>query len=736
MAKSQKTPPGSPPLETPSQVKSGSLGGVLNAVDAVYRFLASLKLAVISLGSLAAVLAYATWFESKYGTTAVQQWVYRTKGFAILLAFLGANILCAALIRYPWKRRQTGFVVTHAGLLVLLAGSWYSMMTADEGQLYIPEGEIRDTLLRNDHPIIRVRQVDPHDSKSIAHEWELPFEPGSFAWGPGNPRPQSIFDPVLRIFGEDKHPKEVLTRANDPFQLEVNTYLPASMPVTKYETGANGTPTAQIRVMFKPPGAPAATELLQDEDQWFSTDDRLYRVVKTPGPVQIAFTYVDRPELVEDFLNPPEGPGEEGVARFRYRDQSDKERVFDWPLEGASNTSKTLPDSDLLVKYLGVVEFPAREAGLSATLGEPVVPIAQFEVSKSGGPEIKHFALASLPMFPNLVPPADPAKQGAPQKALVAINYLRPPSFDTRTSSRFGLIEVLADKAGELYYRVWGRGENGQTRGQIRSKGPVTRKKTYQAFGGTANLPMSGSFVVEDFLPSGVEKRICEPLVVAPNEMENALAACQVVFSVKNPETGEMASKELFIRRSATLEPSWETVMLPTGMYQLSLDMDRMPLGFQVKLNDFKRGFDPGTEQASRFSSDVTLVDKEQGINGKDFHIAMNEPMTHRGYTFYQSRYIRDVDPQGRETGRVQTVLQVAKNPGRDVIYLGCILICLGTFLQFYMRAGLFSDGGKRERERQQVRKSAYPGANGHAEAAEAAAKPRKSTEAEEEAIL
>ena len=42
----------------------------------------------------------------------------------ILLAFLGDNILCAALIRYPWKKRQTGFVITHAGLLILLAGSY------------------------------------------------------------------------------------------------------------------------------------------------------------------------------------------------------------------------------------------------------------------------------------------------------------------------------------------------------------------------------------------------------------------------------------------------------------------------------------------------------------------------------------------------------------------------------------------------------------------------------------
>src|SRR3954468_18134114 len=106
------------------QESSWRPGRVLRVFDAIYRFLASLKLAVFSLSTLAAVLSYATFFESWYGMAAVQEWIYRSKGFAILLAFLGMNILCAALIRIPWKKRQTGFVITHAGLLILLAGSW------------------------------------------------------------------------------------------------------------------------------------------------------------------------------------------------------------------------------------------------------------------------------------------------------------------------------------------------------------------------------------------------------------------------------------------------------------------------------------------------------------------------------------------------------------------------------------------------------------------------------------
>ena len=48
----------------------------------------------------------------------------------------------------------------------------------------------------------------------------------------------------------------------------------------------------------------------------------------------------------------------------------------------------------------------------------------------------------------------------------------------------------------------------------------------------------------------------------------------------------------------------------------------------------------------------------------------------------------------------VQSVLQVGLNPGRPVMYGGCALVVLGAFVQFYMRAGIFTDGGKREREK------------------------------------
>ena len=158
---------------------------IVRAFHTVYRFFASLKLAVISLSMLAGVLGYATFFEKWYGASAVQQYIYQSPGFAILLAFLGMNILCAALIRFPWTKRQTGFVITHAGLLVVLVGSLISLNYTFDGQLGMVEGDESADIVRIDHPAFRVQPLDP-ETGAPDTEFQIPFYSGAFPWeGPG-----------------------------------------------------------------------------------------------------------------------------------------------------------------------------------------------------------------------------------------------------------------------------------------------------------------------------------------------------------------------------------------------------------------------------------------------------------------------------------------------------------------------------------------------------------------------
>lgn len=108
---------------------------------APFQFLSSLALAVTLIFSLAGVLALGTFVEAAFGTPASQFFVYQTWWFNLLIAMLAVNIFCAAAIRFPWKRHQTGFVITHVGLLTLIFSALISRLYGIDAQMPIFEGE-------------------------------------------------------------------------------------------------------------------------------------------------------------------------------------------------------------------------------------------------------------------------------------------------------------------------------------------------------------------------------------------------------------------------------------------------------------------------------------------------------------------------------------------------------------------------------------------------------------------
>lgn len=711
-----------PPAKTPNRPPQTAtfFDRIFNVVEGVYRFLASLKLAVITLSSLAASLAFATWLESSYGTTTAQDFVYRSTWFAVLLAFLAINVLCAALIRYPWKRRQTGFLITHGGILILIAGSYIGYKTSDEGIVAMLEGESRSQVQRRQDSVIRVREIDPHTQKPNS-EYELHFKPGPFAWGEGEAHLSNLFDLALNSISSGRLPipergGETLSQRDDPFKVAVRRYLPAAAPAVLRHADPAGEPMAKIQLEFKGMGMSEGRPAFTTEDeQWFELDRRFYRVARGDSPAAVVFSYVDRPELVEDFLKPVITPGTRGVARFRYADAAGKTRVHDLALEGQEGKTITLPESDLKVTVEKVADFPAGEGGLFRVLGETSIPVGMFKVQKGNGPEVEHFAMASLPMVPNVMP-SSREPQAKPPQPLASIHLMVTPDLDPKTTSRMGQIEVLAGPDRALYYRVFGRGKGGKT--ELRSAGPLELNKTLNAFGGGPNQPITLSFRVEDYLPAAAREHVFEPIYLPKGRMDDGIPACHLEMSVGD------VTRDIWIQRSESSQaPSFKPVAFGDRVFEIAYDTDRRPLDFQVKLDKFDIGFEPGTEQPTKFVSHVRLTDQARGILDQPQTISMNEPMTHRGFTFYQSRYSALQDPHtGQPSGQFQSVLQVGTDPARPIKYLGCLVIVLGIFVQFYMRAGVFTDGGKRERERAARKALAKQQAAGAPEAAAAAA--------------
>jgi hypothetical protein len=457
---------------------------------------------------------------------------------------------------------------------------------------------------------------------------------------------------------------------------------------------------ARIGLQFKGPAMPRAQDAFRSEDEhWFATDKdrKFYRVVRSQPPAMITFSYVDRPELVDDFLKPPSGGPSGGTARFRYRDRSGATRTYDWALEGQEDKSIALPDSDLTVLLEKATEFPTdtEAATLNQYLGDDPVPVAIFKIHSGNSEPVTHMALGNLPMVPNVIPSADRSVKSA-QAPLATIHYVVTPTLDPKINGRFGQIDVLAGPDQALYYRVFGRGKEGG-KGELRASGRLEKGKPILAFGGGANMPMTITFQVDSYLPAGIEKRIYEPVLLPKGQMDNGIAACRAEMTV-NGQTNE-----IWLGRSENNldPPASRYLAFGDSVYEMMFDVDRRPLGFELKLDDFDTEFEPGTEQPTHFISQVRLTDARAGIKDKPYTISMNNPLDYRGYTFYQQNYIRVRDPHtGNFTGQFESIFQVATNPGRPIIYGGCALVVLGTFIQFYMRAGVFTDGGKKERER------------------------------------
>jgi hypothetical protein len=76
-------------------------------------------------------------------------------------------------------------------------------------------------------------------------------------------------------------------------------------------------------------------------------------------------------------------------------------------------------------------------------------------------------------------------------------------------------------------------------------------------------------------------------------------------------------TKEFWLSRNRVdglKPPPPQHVVFRDAVYALAYDVDRKPLDFEIKLDDFDVGFEPGTQQATKFESKIRLTDKSESI--------------------------------------------------------------------------------------------------------------------------
>ncbi len=174
--------------------------------------LGSLDLAMLLLITLTGVCAVATFLESGFSARIARAYVYGSPWFNLWLILLCLNLICSAATRWPFERHHTGFIVTHAGIIILLGGALIGRARGFEGSLDLARGAPPSQEVLLDRPRLTV------ESPATGELFSTPFDPEVRTPRPDRPRllPLPGSDVQLVIDGYSSRSNEKTELVADP----------------------------------------------------------------------------------------------------------------------------------------------------------------------------------------------------------------------------------------------------------------------------------------------------------------------------------------------------------------------------------------------------------------------------------------------------------------------------------------------------------------------------------------
>ena len=165
-----------------------------------------------------------------------------------------------------------------------------------------------------------------------------------------------------------------------------------------------------------------------------------------------------------------------------------------------------------------------------------------------------------------------------------------------------------------------------------------------------------------------IYKGLLEKFVLLPKkpEPENTQNRPALIYKIQGTSNGLDGIYGLFLGQGLN-----DYFQLKEQDFHSEYRRKRTYVPFEIELIDFEKIMHPGTNIAKSFSSEVNLI--EDGIPRRTL-IKMNEPLRHKGYTFFQASFIENLD---KET----TVLATVKNYGRLFPYISSIIMSVGLLI-------------------------------------------------------
>jgi len=584
----------------------------------LFKFFASLKLAVISILLLSAVLAFATVMGSYYGMRGSQIVVYQRWWFYGVLFLLGLNVLCAALIRYPWKMRQTGFVLTHLGIIVILVGSFVTQQFGLDGNMPIPEKQQSNELILNE------LKLTIRDQKS------------------GNVRLIPIQE-----FHRSKEGKLVEVKFAGNESLIVEKFIPRAIPESKMiESPVRGLGTPALKIGL-------TNDRFQIEE-WLKIDPKGARAELNLGPAIVQFEKLQSVEEEKRFFSkqsPTPRKTEKDKGRILIERKGERLALQISDLVGKWRRVEPLGIEIQVKRYLPYAVVDGKK--LTTRSNEPVNPAVEVMARDLNEPKQieEHTLFALFPEFNT----RHQKKEAAPNPLDIKLTMQlvqEPQNLMGVGKSRGRLFVPQSSDNSKLLYRVLA------SSGEVNSEGELPVGKKIPT--GWMNIELEA----KEWLPSAV-------LDEEPRSVEVLQGADEPFLSAIRVRLGERPAFWL-------LEGMGKNIALGDTDLLVQYHRDRLSLPFQLYLEKFTMGTNPGTATAASFISDVIVKDPKEAEERKAV-ISMNEPLKYGGYYFYQASY------QLSPGQPAVSVFAVNHDPGRVLKYLGSLLMTLGIAVMFYM---------------------------------------------------
>jgi hypothetical protein len=606
--------------------------------NSAFRFFASLKLAVVLLAVLIIGAIAGTFYESTFDAKVARAYVYGAPWFNVWLLLLGSNLLVSALSRWPWRKHHVAFLITHLGIITLLAGSLIGRIWGIEGTITLFKNEPPSNRLLVDQHQLRVRDTDGI-LKGYAAEFihrpptqRKPWDLGLLAGGERlsiveyAPAIEGKLNP--RTLNEGGQPAVHITIATAMMNQRLESWLLAD----DHEHGTFNLGLANIELKRgTAPGNPSSSVSPEaKESSEIEIEEAVFAFAKAPEE-QIARVVKGGNTGAKVQLTDPQG-GNKGNLVVRLDEKTwtfDVERDLgkDRPMEGTPFTLRIesyWPDFRIDDGKPGSISDQPNNPAVVVTLRGRGVPVTAAPSGHGDSPGTA---------------PAMPTTGGTP------LNHLT---------------LFIADD-GSVSYELASR-KSGRSTGKLELNKPLNT--------GWADWQLT----LDRIIPHAQEWMDFSP----PSKSSSAMELPDGI-RIRLQKGSEISEQ--------WIPAGWQvSVPASSGDVQVSYGWKQLPLPIALELVDFEVQRNEGSDSPAGFKSTVRVTNLDgQQATGQCW---MNNPFSYpgewwrtwTGLTFKMSQASWNPENLGQST------IQILRDPGWILKWIGSLLIVCGIFMLFYLK--------------------------------------------------